>query len=79
MKPQHAKEAAQIVEKYEQIQANIIQLGTCSSIITMVCGRNINIDNRSKTFGKIREALIELEHQSLAQLVRRGNQIGLHL
>lgn len=79
MKPEHAKEASELVIKHQQAHKLISDMQTASSIITKICGRNINIDNRNPAFNKIRNALIEVEQQSIAQMVRRGNQIGLHL
>lgn len=79
MKPQHAREAAELVNKHQNALQTISDLTTCSSITTSFCGKNVSLNNRSKAFISVRNALIELEHQTIAQLVRRGNQIGLSL
>ncbi len=79
MKAEHLDEATKLVEWIKTHKANIKAYNGADTINTHICGKFIFYDESMEGFAEMKLALIAIEEQSIAQLTKRADQIGLHI
>lgn len=79
MKAEHLMEAAQIVKAIEQHKSNIEDYKKAGEFIAVVFGKYLTYTVHDKGYAEMKLALIAIEEQSIAQLTKRADQIGLHI
>lgn len=79
MKPEHLKEATKLADDYRVLHEQIAALDTDDKLQLNFFNRSISMEPTDPKFSEIRSAARTFLVLRTMQLVRRANQLGLHL